>query len=127
MNSRRYCKRVYQPTGETRNVFLTLLRIYLQPTQKTTTDLLQPALDLISRHGPRLDAAETLQLIPPLVTTQAIRRFLLDTLHTPVFDTCVIRDISNARNDQLARKLVALQSKRVRVTDSRMYEPRFVV
>ena len=45
--SHRYCKRIYQPNGETKNVFLTLLRIYLRPTIKTTTDLLTPALDLI--------------------------------------------------------------------------------
>ena len=117
----RYCKRVYQPGTETGQVFLTLLRIYLRPTIKTPSDLLQPALDLISRHGPRLDAVETLQLLPPLVTAQKVREFLLEALRAPVFDTRVVREIGKSRIDQLSRKLMLLQTKRVKVTDSRMY------
>lgn len=118
----RYCKRVYKPGSETDGVFLTLLRIYLRPTAQLSRehDLLQPALDLIARQSPRLDAAETLQLLPPLVTAQDVGRFLKDTLRAPVFDTQVVRNISKARNDHLSRQLMHLQSKRVKVTDSRM-------
>ncbi|KDR78810.1 hypothetical protein GALMADRAFT_244386 [Galerina marginata CBS 339.88] len=120
LKAEEYCKRVYLAGSGTGGVFLTLLRIYLRPTAQTTTDLLQPALDLISRHGPRLDAVETLQLLPPLVTTDDIRTFLVDALRVPVFDTRVIRQISKARNDQLARRLINLQARRVKVTDSRI-------
>ncbi|KAF4597180.1 Vacuolar morphoproteinsis protein 6 [Pleurotus pulmonarius] len=117
-----YCKRVYKPGSETDGVFLTLLRIYLRPTANLSRehDLLQPALDLIARQSPRLDAAETLQLLPPLVTAQDVGRFLKDTLRAPVFDTQVVRNISKARNDHLSRQLMHLQSKRVKVTDSRI-------
>ncbi|KJA16870.1 hypothetical protein HYPSUDRAFT_46906 [Hypholoma sublateritium FD-334 SS-4] len=115
-----YCKRVYKAGSETDGVFLTLLRIYLRPTVQLTTDLLAPALDLISRHSPRLDSVETLQLLPPLVTAQEIRAFLIEGLRVPVFDTQVVRQISKARNDQLARRLMSLQSRRVKVTDSRI-------
>jgi hypothetical protein len=117
----RYCKSIYQPgTPTNNNIFLTLLRIYLRPTVQTSTDLLQPALDLISRHSPRLDPVETLQLLPPLVTAQDVRTFLIEALRVPLFDTSVVREINKARNDQAARKLMLLQSKRVKVTDSRM-------
>jgi len=88
---------------------------------------LEPALELISRHGPRLDAVETLQLLPPLVTADDIRSFLIEVLRTPVFDTRVTREISKARNDQLSRKLMALQSRRVKVTDSRMLVSKYSV
>ena len=88
--------------------------------QTTNSNLLPPALELISRHGPRLDAVETLQLLPPLVTADDIRPFLIDSLRIPVFDTRVVREINKARNDQLSRRLMALQSRRVKVTDSRM-------
>ncbi|KIM35275.1 hypothetical protein M413DRAFT_449849 [Hebeloma cylindrosporum] len=115
-----YCKRIYKAGTETGGVFLTLLRIYLRPTVQTTADLLQPALELISRHSPRLDAVETLQLLPPLVTTDDIRGFLIEALRAPVFDTQVIRQISKSRNDQLARRLMSQQSRRVKVTDSRI-------
>ena len=82
--------------------------------------LLQPALQLVSRHSPRLDSVETLKLLPPLVTAQDVRAFLLEALRAPIFDTQVVRGITQARNDQLDRRLLALQSRRVKVTDSRM-------
>lgn len=63
---------------------------------------------------------ETLKLLPPLVTAQDLKEFLIDALREPVFDTRVIRQIGKARNDQVARKLVALQARRVKVTDTRM-------
>ena len=117
----RYCKRVYQPGTESSGVFLTLCRIYLRPTVETSADLLQPALDLISRHNPRLDPVETLQLLPPLVTTQDVKAFLIESVRAPIFDTKVVSQISKARKDQVSRKLMVLQSKRVKVTDSRMW------
>jgi hypothetical protein len=117
----RYCKRIYIPGTDTAGIYLTLLRIYLQPTTQVSVDLLEPALSLISRHGPRLDAVETLQLLPPLVTTEDIKAFLVDALRVPLFDTTVVRSISKSRDDQLARRLMSLQSRVVKVTDSRMY------
>ncbi|KZT07657.1 uncharacterized protein LAESUDRAFT_742773 [Laetiporus sulphureus 93-53] len=118
-----YCKRVYRPDTETSNIFLTLLRIYLQPTQPSkspSTNLLQPALELISRHSPRLDPAETLNLLPPLVTAQDVEAFLCEALRAPIFDTRVIRGIAKARQDEVARKLMYLETRRVKVTDSRI-------
>ncbi|KAH9998803.1 hypothetical protein BJV74DRAFT_883060 [Russula compacta] len=115
-----YCKRIYQPDSETRNLFLTLLRIYLRPPVKTTDNLLQPAIDLIERHGPRLDPEETLQLLPPLVSTRDVRVFLIGALRVPRFDSRVVREVALARKDQVARKLMYLEANRVRITDSRI-------
>ena len=95
--------------------------MYLRPTVITTSDLLKPGLDLISRHNTRLESIETLQLVPPLVTAQDVRPFLIEALRTPVFDTAVHRYISKARTELVARKLMVLQSRRVKVTDSRMF------
>lgn len=117
----RHCKRVYRAGSGTSGIFLALLKLYLRPTFQTSSNLLQPALELISRHGPRLDTVETLQLLPPLVTTDDIRSFLIEALRSPVFDTRVVREISKTRSDQLSRRLMALQSRRVKVTDSRMF------
>lgn len=123
LKAEEYCKRIYDPNGPTSNVFLTLLRIYLRPTSQPTfpsLNLLQPALELISRHSPRLDSVETLKLLPPLVTAQDVRAFLIEALRAPVFDTRVISGISQAMNEQLDRRLMTLQSRRVKVTDSRI-------
>ncbi|KAI9061003.1 hypothetical protein FKP32DRAFT_1594678 [Trametes sanguinea] len=122
LKAEEYCKRVHQPNSPTSNVFLTLLRIYLQPgpSAPSAAELLPPALELISRHSPRLDPVATLQLLPPLVTAQDVRAFLLESLRAPVFDTRVVRNIYKAREEQIARRLMVLQSKRVRITDSRI-------
>lgn len=87
---------------------------------KTSGDLLRPALDLISRHSPRIDPVETLQLLPPLVTAQDLRTFLMEALRAPLFDTSVVREVCKAREEQVSRKLMVLQGNRVKVTDSRM-------
>ncbi|KAG8988483.1 Vacuolar morphogenesis protein 6 [Tulasnella sp. JGI-2019a] len=126
----RYCKRVYHTEPDPRGIFLTLLRIYLRPSPKATVTgvqlqaqgqlLLAPALDLISRHSPRLDAAETLQLLPPLVNAEDVRVFLIEALKTPKVDSRITKELWRARGDQIDRKLMTLQSKRVRVTDTRI-------
>lgn len=95
--------------------------MYLRPTVIPTLDFLKPALDLISRHSARLDPVETLQLLPPLVTGQSVHRFLIEALRAPMFDTAVNRFINKARTELVSRKLVVLQSRRVKVTDSRMF------
>ncbi|KAI0787910.1 hypothetical protein C8Q74DRAFT_1366714 [Fomes fomentarius] len=122
LKAEEYCKRIYYPNSPTSNVFLTLLRIYLLPGSSAppAADLLPPALELISRHSPRLDPVATLQLLPPLVTAQDLRAFLLESLRAPVFDTRVVRSIHKAREEQIAGRLTVLQSKRVRITESRI-------
>ncbi|KAI0749541.1 vacuolar sorting protein 39 domain 1-domain-containing protein [Daedaleopsis nitida] len=123
LKAEEYCKRVYQPHSPTGDVFLTLLRIYLLPgpAAPPAGELLPPALELISRHSPRLDPVATLQLLPPLVTAEDVRAFLLEALRAPVFDTRVVRNLYKAREEQVARRLMVLQSKRVRITESRMW------
>ncbi|KAH7884496.1 hypothetical protein F5I97DRAFT_2037539 [Phlebopus sp. FC_14] len=115
-----HCKRVCQPGTTTSGIFLTLLKLYLRPTVKNAPDLLQPALDLIVRHGLRLDQVETLQLLPPLVTARDVRPFLQQALRTPMFDSHVFREIYKARAEHVARTLMVLESRRVKVTDSRI-------
>ncbi len=112
---------MFPPGTETHNIFLTLLRIYLRPLVKTADDLLRPALELIEKHGPRLDPEETLQLLPPLVSTRDVRVFLIGALRVPRFDARVVREVALARKDQVARKLMYLEANRIKITDSRMY------
>jgi hypothetical protein len=116
----RYCKRVYQTEPDPHGVFLTLLKIFLQPVSPTEPSLLKPALDLISRQSPRIDPIEALQLLPPLVTTADIRTFLHAALRIPRVDARIERELWLARSQQADRRVAALHTRRVRVTDSRM-------
>lgn len=123
LGAEEYCKRVYKPNTETSQIFLTLLRIYLRPSTSSPLsagELLTPALDLISRHSPRLNAVETLDLLPPLVTARDVQVFLKEALRAPIFDTHVVREVAKSRKDEVSRRLMSLQMRRVKVTDSRM-------
>lgn len=120
MSEIRYCKRTYHSVPEAKNVFLTLLRIYLRAG---SVDFLKPALGLISRHSPRLDTIETLNLLPPMVPTQDLKAFLQESLREPLFDTQVVREIWRSREQHVSSALVGLQARRVKITDSRMYDP----
>ena len=111
---------MYNSESQTQGIFLALLKIYLEPTQRQQQSLLRPALELISRQSPRIDTVETLRLLPPLVTAQDVKAFLLESTRKPLFDTKVIREARRARNDQVGRKLMVLESKRVKVTERRM-------
>ena len=102
-------------------LFLTLLKLYLRPTIPNPPNLLSPALSLIARHSARLDPIETLQLLPPLVNAHDVRPFLVQSLRAPVFDNCVVREVSLARKEDVERQLMKLESRRIKVTDSRMY------
>ncbi|KAF7320029.1 Rab guanyl-nucleotide exchange factor [Mycena kentingensis (nom. inval.)] len=123
-NPTRHCSRHYRADSDTSSVYLTLLWIYLRPNSSSTkpspSDLLEPAPGLISRHSSQLDSVAALELLPPLVPTADVRKFLINALHAPVFDTRVVRNLNKARGDQVGlisgevrigascRKLVAI-------------------
>jgi hypothetical protein len=119
----RYCKRVYLAQPDSKgSVFLTLLRIYLRPRPNMPV-LLEPAVGLISRHASRIDATEVFELLPPLMTVQELQDFLVKAIRRSVElqrGSRVEREIYRARQDQLDLKLVTLEDKRVKITESRV-------
>jgi hypothetical protein len=92
----------------------------MSSTFPSPATLLQPALQLISRHSRRLDAIETLKLLPPLVQAKDVKEFLVESLRVPRFDARVAREIAKARRDDIATRLMVLEERRVKVVDSRM-------
>ncbi|KAF9236310.1 hypothetical protein BU15DRAFT_89236 [Melanogaster broomeanus] len=73
-------------------------------------------LGRMSRHEHALE----LYLLPPLVTAQDVKPFLAQALRAPVFDNCVVREVNKARREGVERRLMVLESRRVKVTDSRI-------
>ena len=49
-----------------------------------------------------------------------VRPFLVQSLRAPVFDNRVVREVCSARKEDVERRLMRLESRRVKVTDSRM-------
>ena len=105
-------------------IFLLLLRIYLRPAPSSQGPiLLDPALSLIAKNGVRLAATEVLALLPPLVTMEDVRAFLIRTLRDGYArrnEHRVVKQLVGARKEEVERVLMGLQVKRVRVTDQRM-------
>jgi hypothetical protein len=115
----RHCRRVYHASTRASSIYLTLLRTYLWPAGNNGPHRLL-ALELIKRNRQQMDAADTLQMLPPLVTIQDIRALLIGALRAPRFDTRVMRNLGKARADQVGRQLMKLQARRVKITESRM-------
>lgn len=120
----RYCKIIYQASPSPQGIYMTLLKLYLRPEDTSQPAIaapyLRPALDLISRHSPRLDAVETLQLLPPLVTASDVSEYLCEALRTPRVDVRLEKELWKARSEQLSRQLMLFESKRVKITDGRL-------
>jgi hypothetical protein len=129
----RHCASVYaaalaksdstiQPADRS-DIFLVLLRLYLQPA-KSDPVLLEPALELISHQGARLDAEKVIALLPPLVTMKDVQDFFVKSLRDGYArrnERKIVKGLASARKEQVDRMLMDLQEKRVRITDQRMY------
>lgn len=86
----RYCNRVQRQTpapstnnrseddddddNDTPTIYHTLLSLYLQPSSPHKPQL-EPALDLLSKHGARLPAASSLSLIPDDLPVSALESY----------------------------------------------------
>jgi hypothetical protein len=120
-----YCRRVWLDASATRpadaDVFLTLLRLYLRPSDGAALQL-EPALRLIARHGARIDAVAALELLPPLVQLRDIEAFAKKTLQQDAArrnEARVVREIQASRALQLDERLLRLHARRVKVTETR--------
>lgn len=120
-----------QGDDDTRNIFLLLLKLYLQQQRKDADtdalgsdaeDRLAPALRLISNHATRLDLTAVLDLLPPMISLTSIQQFLvkgLQTSHRNCFDRRILASIGKERSLQLDEKVNAIRSRRVKITHGR--------
>lgn len=120
-----YCSKIYSspnPDLQDKSIFLLLLKIYLLPQNKDKL-LLAPALSLLANHSTQLDPAAVLEILPPLVTMEEIRSFLIRTMRDGtrrINDRKIIKSIVSSRKEEVERILMGLEVKRVRITDQRM-------
>jgi len=104
----KYCIRIYSQAGSAvtdsrkrnaSNVFHTLLTIYLlaKPT------LLSPALEILAKHSPRLDASEALALIPPEIAVENLESFFTKHIRKETSNLNEGRIVSELRKVELLR------------------------
>lgn len=102
-------------------VFLTLLRIYLDATGGKAIQL-DAALGLLARHAARIDLGAALALLPATVPVSQIAGFVdvnLRELTRRQHEARVVREIRTNRQWQVEETLCRLQSRRVKVGESR--------
>uniref|UniRef100_A0A7S1GX58 Vacuolar sorting protein 39/Transforming growth factor beta receptor-associated zinc finger domain-containing protein n=1 Tax=Hemiselmis andersenii TaxID=464988 RepID=A0A7S1GX58_HEMAN len=92
-----YCERLYDPSNpETRDVYLSLLKVYLQPPDASAPMTMQ-ALSLMSKHFERLDPAKALDILPPTTPLRSLQ---------PFFESAFRRHCELSKAQQISKALV---------------------
>jgi hypothetical protein len=126
----RYCTKIYNNNSEKgQEMYLTLLRVYLQPsndkdaTPTKRKPLLEPALDLLAHHGSRINASHVLSILP--LTTPLcglfpfFEKYIRQSIRNRNKDT-VVKNLLKAEQFQVEEQLTFYQSRAVKITEDRM-------
>lgn len=103
------------------NIFLTLLKLYLQPRDPKAEPLFAPALELIARQSRHLAASAVMDLLPPLFSVSDVERYFVGATKRQAaakVSTLFQREVYRARLDQLQRASVLVEEQHVKVTDA---------
>ncbi|KAM0791703.1 hypothetical protein ACM66B_003975 [Microbotryomycetes sp. NB124-2] len=118
-----YCKRVTANDPSLGpQVFLTLLRIYLRPKQGHALQL-EHALSLLSSHASSIEPNLVFDMLPPLVGVRDLETFLVRTLRhsgQQKRDVRMLQSVEKSRLEQSKVELVQLESRRVKITETRV-------
>ncbi|KAI7829554.1 vacuolar sorting protein 39 domain 2-domain-containing protein [Gamsiella multidivaricata] len=117
-----YCIKYYDSNDPSRNVFLMLLKVYLKPPNREKP-MLEPALDILTRHGTRIDPAAVLELLPASTRIDQLFKFFEKSIResnkTKHMDM-VVKNLLKAERLQTQEQLTFYRSRRVKITEDRM-------
>jgi hypothetical protein len=98
-----YCAKHYNSEKEeSRDVYLSLLKVYLQP--EGAEPMLQPALALLNKYYQFIDIPRALDLLP--ANTPISQLF-------PVFEAALRNNSKNRRNNQVVKNLLKSENLQV--------------
>lgn len=119
----RYCTKVYQEDpvkGE--KMYLTLLKVYLQPSNNQKP-LIEPALDLLAHHGSHINASEVLAILPTPTKLYGLfpffEKYIRETNKNRNMDL-IVKNLLKAEQIQVEEQLMFYRSRAVKITDDRM-------
>ncbi|OAA64005.1 AvaB protein [Cordyceps fumosorosea ARSEF 2679] len=115
---------------DTPSIYHTLLSLYLQPSSPHKPQL-EPALDLLSKHGARLPAASSLSLIPDDLPVRALESYFcgrIRSANSMVAEARVVAALRKAEGIAVAAELhvgssngaAAGRNRHVAITDERL-------
>ncbi|KAM0201697.1 hypothetical protein ACHAPA_003792 [Fusarium lateritium] len=95
------------PESTTPSIYHTLLSLYLQPSPPNKPNL-EPALDLLSKHGSRLPATSTLGLIPDDLPVRSLENYFrgrIRSANSLVNEARIVAGLRQAEGVSIAARL----------------------
>ncbi|KAI9010949.1 CNH domain-containing protein [Phycomyces nitens] len=118
-----YCTKIYRDDPEKgEKMYLTLLRVYLQPSNNQKP-LLEPALDLLAHHGSHINASQVLSLLPLPTHLHGLFPFFEKYIRTSNKNRnmdMVVKNLLKAEQLQVEEQLAFYRSRAVKITEDRM-------
>ncbi|KAK5582711.1 hypothetical protein RB653_004296 [Dictyostelium firmibasis] len=101
-----YCDRHYnRDSEESRDVYLSLLNVYLKPTDSNSSPLLDPALKLLNKHYRSINTPKALSLLP--LNTP------IDQLY-PFFESVIRDNTKTKRDNQIVKNLFKSENFKIK-------------
>ncbi|KAF8975925.1 Vam6/Vps39-like protein [Entomortierella lignicola] len=117
-----YCIKNFDSTDPSKNVYLMLLKVYLRPPNREKP-MLEPALDILTRHGTHIDPASILGLLPASTRIDQLYKFFEKSIResnkTKHMDM-IVKNLLKAEQLQTQEQLNFYRSRRVKITEDRM-------
>ncbi|KAF9585929.1 Vacuolar morphogenesis protein 6 [Lunasporangiospora selenospora] len=117
-----YCVKNFDSSDPTKNVYLLLLKVYLKPPNKEKP-MLEPALDILTRHGNHINPTAVLNLLPPSTKVDQLFKFFEKSIResnkTKHMDM-IVKNLLKAERLQTQEQLTFYRSRRVKITEDRM-------
>jgi len=118
-----YCRTVYdEDDKDTREVFISLLQIYLKPPEGVRVNL-NVALGILKRHYDKLDTAKALDLLPDNTKVSDIHAFLTAVMRKRFAarkQGQVLMNLLKAKRLQVHQELLRFHAKRITIDDFRL-------
>ena len=132
----KYCRKQYeQNQEENRNVYLSLIKMYLRPQDLPSLGLPQStfaeckldpkvkeALEILNKHNQKFDIAQTLDLLPQTTQIGDIRLFLMRVLQEKIQQrrsSMVLKSLYHSDHLQVHEQRVFYQSTKCTITEER--------
>ncbi|RIA80537.1 CNH domain-containing protein [Glomus cerebriforme] len=118
-----YCVKNYIETDDpTKNVFISLLKVYLRPNNGEKL-MLESAIRLLSRHGSYVSASDALNMLPLTTKVSELYQFVEKYIRENNKNrnmNMIIKNLLKADQRQVEEQLMFYRSRRVKIDEDKM-------
>ncbi|GES94690.1 vam6/Vps39-like protein [Rhizophagus clarus] len=118
-----YCVKNYIETDDpAKNVFISLLKVYLRPSNGEKL-MLEPAIRLLSRHGSYVSASDALNMLPLTTKVSELYQFVEKYIRENNKNrnmNMIIKNLLKADQRQVEEQLMFYRSRKVKIDEDKM-------